>query len=96
MLHWHFRRSARPCGLGFGVWGLEFGGWSLGFGVWGLGFGVCWTTLGLESECKVLLCKMVGGGVRIHPENARRSGRHGVQYVGQCVACAALTLDVWQ
>ena len=32
----------------------------------------------------------VGGGVRIHPENARMSGRHGVQYVAQCVACAAL------
>ena len=38
----------------------------------------------------------VGGGVRIHPENARMSGRHGVQYVAQCVACAALTLVVWQ
>ena len=24
------------------------------------------------------------------------SGRHGVQYVAQCVACAALTLVVWQ
>jgi hypothetical protein len=38
----------------------------------------------------------VGGGVRIHPDNARMSGRHGVQYVAQCVACAALTLVVWQ
>ena len=38
----------------------------------------------------------VGGGVRIRPENARLSGRHGVQYVAQCVACAALTLVVWQ
>jgi len=38
----------------------------------------------------------VGGGVRIHPENARMSGRHGVQYVSQCVACAALTLVGWQ
>ena len=38
----------------------------------------------------------VGGGVRIHPENARMSGRHGVQYVAQCVACAALTPVVWQ
>ena len=28
----------------------------------------------------------VGGGVRIHPENARMSGRHGVQYVARCVA----------
>ena len=45
-----------------------------------------------------LICAMfaVGGGVGIHPENARKSGRHGVQYVAQCVACAALTLDVWQ
>ena len=39
----------------------------------------------------------LGGGVRIPPENARKSGRHGVQYVAQCVvACAALTLVVWQ
>ena len=38
----------------------------------------------------------LGGGVRIHPGNARLSGRHGVQYVAQCVACAALTLVVWQ
>ena len=38
----------------------------------------------------------VGGGVRIHPENARMSGRHEVQYVAQCVASAALTLVVWQ
>ena len=44
----------------------------------------------------LLLHQTVGGGVRIHPENSRRSGRHGVQYVAQCVACAALTLDVWQ
>ena len=39
---------------------------------------------------------VVGGGVRIHPENARMSGRHGLQYVAQCVACAALTPLVWQ
>jgi len=38
----------------------------------------------------------VGGGVRIHPENTRKSGRHGVQYVAQCVACAALRPVVWQ
>ena len=38
----------------------------------------------------------VGGGVRIHPENARMSGRHGVQCVAQCVACAALALAVWK
>ena len=38
----------------------------------------------------------VGGGVRINPDNARMSGRHGVQYVAQCVACAALTPVVWQ
>ena len=37
-----------------------------------------------------------GKGVRIHPENARMSGRHGVQYVARCVACAALTLVVRQ
>ena len=38
----------------------------------------------------------LGGEVRIHPENNRVSGRHGVQYVAQCVACAALTLVVRQ
>ena len=42
------------------------------------------------------LSRNVGGGVRIHPENAHMSGRHWVQYVAQCVACAALTPDVWQ
>ena len=40
--------------------------------------------------------KMRKGGVRIHPENSRMSGRHGVQYVAQCVVCAALTPVVWQ
>ena len=40
--------------------------------------------------------KRVGGGVRIHPKNARMSGRHGVQYVAQCVAYVALTLVVRQ
>ena len=38
----------------------------------------------------------VGNGVEIHPENTRMSGRHGVQYVAQCVAFAALTLVVRQ
>ena len=38
----------------------------------------------------------VGCGVRIHPEHARMSGRHGVQYVAQSAACAALTPVVWQ
>ena len=38
----------------------------------------------------------VGGGVQFHPENAHMCGRHGVQYVAQCVACAALTLVVRQ
>ena len=52
----------------------------------------------LEEDQVVVLHYLppVGGGVRIHPENARKSGRHGVQCVAQCVACAALTLDVWQ
>ena len=36
------------------------------------------------------------GGVRIHPENARMSGRHRIQYVAQCVACAALALVFWE
>ena len=34
----------------------------------------------------------VGGRVRIHPERGHMNGRHGVHYVAQCVACAALTL----
>ena len=38
----------------------------------------------------------VGGGVRIQPESDRISGRHRVQYVAQCVACAARTLVVWR
>ena len=37
------------------------------------------------------ISQLVGGGVRIHPENARMSGRHEVQYVAQCVTCVALT-----
>ena len=37
-----------------------------------------------------------GGAVLIHPEDAGMSGRHGAQDVAQCVACAALTLVVWQ
>ena len=28
--------------------------------------------------------------------HGRMSGRHGVQYVAQCVACAALTPVAWQ
>ena len=39
---------------------------------------------------------VVGGGVRIHSKNARMSGRHGAQYVAQCVAYVALTLVVSQ
>ena len=38
----------------------------------------------------------VEAGVRIHSKNTRMSGRHGVLYVAQCVACAALTLAAWQ
>ena len=38
---------------------------------------------------------LVGGGVRIHPENTRMSVRHGVQCVAQCIACEALALAVW-
>ena len=41
-------------------------------------------------------CCSVEGGVRIHPENARMSGRHGVQYAAQCLACVALTPVVLQ
>ena len=65
----------------------------LGLNVW-MG-----TAAGAESIVGGLLIGSsipVGGGVRIHPENARMSGRHGVQYVAQCVACAALTPVVWQ
>ena len=46
--------------------------------------------------CRRHTRQLVGGEVRIHQENARMSGRHGVQYVAQCVACAALTLVVWK
>ena len=38
--------------------------------------------------------ELVGGGDSILLENVGMSGRHGVQYVAQCVACAAMTLDV--
>ena len=48
------------------------------------------------DQCNQVTSPVLGGGVRIHPENARMSGRHGVQYVAQCVACAALTPVVWQ
>ena len=51
---------------------------------------------GLQPSSAQFVRRPVGGGVRSHPENARMSGRHGVQYVAQCVACAALTLVVWQ
>ena len=50
----------------------------------------------ITSRVSLVYEKRVGGGVRIHPENARMSGRHGVQYVAQCVACAALMPAVWQ
>ena len=53
----------------------------------GVGFRVAW--------CRVPDLN-AGGGDRVHPENAHMSGRHGVQYVAQCVACAALTLVIWQ
>ena len=48
------------------------------------------------AEARQCLCRVVGGGVRIHPGNAHMSGRHGVQHVAQYIACAALTLVVWQ
>ena len=48
------------------------------------------------EACLVHVREPVGGGVRIHPENARMSGRHGEQYVAQCVECAALAPVVWQ
>jgi hypothetical protein len=38
--------------------------------------------------------KRLRGGVRINLEDARMSGRHQVQYVVHCVACAALMLVV--
>ena len=50
----------------------------------------------VQDACREIFPRLVGGGVRIHPENARISGRRGVQYVAQCVACAALSLVVWQ
>ena len=41
-----------------------------------------------SRPCSRCLCHRAQGG--------RMRGRHGVQYVAQCVACAALTLVVWQ
>jgi hypothetical protein len=49
----------------------------------------------LEMAARAV-CRRLGSGVRIHPEIVRMSGRHGVQYVAQCVACATLMLLVWQ
>ena len=51
--------------------------------------------LGIEL-CHLLEHRLLGGGVRIHPENARMRGRHGVQYEEQGVVCATLTLVVGQ
>ena len=89
----------------FGVWCLVFGVWCLVFGAWSLGFSV-------QCLVFSVWCLGLGLGFRVdhdaqpalpriqfslqHPEHARMSGRHGVQYVAQCVACAALTLVVWQ
>ena len=50
----------------------------------------------VNTVCEIRSRLVVGGGVRIHPENARMSGLHGVQYVTQCVEYAALTLVVRQ
>jgi len=73
----------------------------------GASYSVVWRTVGVvqnttidldltQTACHRLPDLLVDGGVRIHPGNAGMSGRHGVQYVAQCVACAALTLAVWQ
>jgi len=48
------------------------------------------------AENLLVPCVVEGGGDRIHPEKARKSGWHGVQNVAQCVACSALTLVVRQ
>ena len=85
----HARRAAKPLlqGSGFRVQGT-------GSRVQGPGS----RCSGPERRAaKPLLQKVVhsvGGGVRIHPKNARMSGCHGVQYVAQCVACAVLALVV--
>jgi len=62
----------------------------------GWGSGTQDPQLGIAGRFRgaVLCCPAIQ--VRIHPVNARMSGRHGVQYVAHCVACAALTLVVWQ
>ncbi|KAJ1477236.1 hypothetical protein T484DRAFT_3040750 [Baffinella frigidus] len=63
------RRVGRMGGWGLGRVGGGGGGGGRGGGVLVRGGGVacCWYVVA------------VGGGVRIHPENARMSGRHGVQ-----------------
>ena len=50
-------------------------------------------SLGMAARA---VCRWLGSGVRIHPKFARMSGRHGVQYMAHCVACATLMLLVWQ
>ena len=57
-----------------------------------------WLSLKRSRLASISRCTscLVGGGVRIHPENAHVSGRHGAQHAAQCVACAALTPSVRQ
>ena len=47
----------------------------------------------LPSEGVVAMVESLDGG---EVSFVQVSGRHGVQNVAQCVACAALTLVVWQ
>ena len=64
--------------------------------VWGIGGDDVGLIQSTKAPPRLPMLGEIISGVRIHPENTRTSGRHGVQYVAQCVACAALTLDVWQ
>jgi len=65
--------------------------------VWGSAGGSTWALLAPSAPWAARSGHaLLNLQVRIHPENARMSGRHGVQYAAQCVACAALTPVVWQ
>ena len=82
--------------VGCGVWGLGFGGWGWGVRVSDHFYQHDRQQRDCDHVIRLCWSNQVGGGVRFHPKNARMSGRHGVQYVAQCVACAALTLVVRQ
>ena len=54
------------------------------------------TIFGCDPSASNVAILLLRSGVRNHPENARMIGRRRELYVAKCVACAALTLVVWQ